>query len=87
MAQFFTFLFSTFRQRVCSINGRMAAAPGPSIDTPVAGSVPAVVERSLSLSQVSVVNAPEIDACLPQNWSKTRRWLIVVVLSLMSLMV
>ncbi|KAI9835252.1 MAG: hypothetical protein M1819_002396 [Sarea resinae] len=48
---------------------------------------PTVVPTSARVEDGPLADADETDPSLPQNWSSTRRWLILIVLSLMSLMV
>ncbi len=60
--------------------GQHPAVPGP-------GSKAAVDSSQTEVVPAATMVMDETDPSLPQNWSSRRRWLILIVLSLVSLMV
>lgn len=67
--------------------GGTTSAPAPStpISTPHLAST--VVENGTLAKEAIPAIADAANSSLPQNWSGKRKWLILIVLSLMSLMV
>lgn len=70
--------------------GAMAAAENSSETIEVHEAVPLPSQKSTTLMKEEKGEPkprPDVDISLPQTWSKARKWWIILVLALVSLMV